>query len=1021
MNMKKRILSAIMTLAILASVISTTVFAGADPTITVSSPTITVGTSSVDVTISLSNNPGLVSMLIGVGYDSDVLTLTKVTDAGVLGNQSHSNDLSLNPYLLYWNNGTATTNFTPNGTVVTLTFDVAASATPNDYPITVTYDKDNDAIFNVDFEPVDFAIENGKVTVQDKPKQNITGITFADKTFNYDGTEKSITVSGSLPTGAKVDYTDNKGKNAGTYNATATVKCDGYNDLTLDAKMTINKKALTVTGLTAQNKTYDATKNAIISGGSLSGVVSGDTVSAVFPTSGTFAKADVGTGIAVSISNITLNGANADNYTLTQPTGLKANITAAPISVKADDVTIVKGSTVPALTYTITSGKLFGSDSLSGVLATTANGSKLGSFDITQGTLKATSNYNLTFTKGTLSVVDKTPQNITVSTITEKTYGDKSFKVVVTPDTTSGLNNFTYTSSNTNVAEIASDGTITIKNAGETNITVKQDGNATYAPFEKTQKLVVKKIAITITADNKTKRVGTTDPELTYTYTGSLAGTDKFVGSLTRQSGDTVGKYDILIGTLAINNNYDIIYNKAVFEITDKTPQNISIDTLEAKTYGDATFKINVTPDSISGLNDFTYESDNTDVAEIAADGTITIKSAGEANITVKQAGNDEYAAFENTQKLVVNKKPITLASINLNEKTAELVGILDSDAEKVVIDFDKTNIVPIEEIDEENIKATVTNLVLTGDKSANYALTTESIESTVKTGDIVAVDVVAENGTVTGAGKYLKGANVTLTATANSGYNFSGWYVEDAVVSTNTTYSFVADSDITLTAKFKKRSSGGGGSSTSSSYTIKLDTNGGNELKNISVKKNQTIGTIETPTKEGFIFNGWYSDKECTKEYDQDTKVTSSTTLYAGWKVDPVRQLILTIGKKEATVWNESKLNDVAPVIRNDRTMLPARFVAENLGATVEWDETGNGIVTITKDDVKIVIYIGEENAVVNGETVKLDSPAFIENDRTYTPIRFISENLGATVDWDEETKEVIITKKLDVKEGTN
>lgn len=50
--------------------------------------------------------------------------------------------------------------------------------------------------------------------------------------------------------------------------------------------------------------------------------------------------------------------------------------------------------------------------------------------------------------------------------------------------------------------------------------------------------------------------------------------------------------------------------------------------------------------------------------------------------------------------------------------------------------------------------------------------------------------------------------------------------------------------------------------------------------------------------------------------------------------------------------------------------------------------------------------------SAKVNGKEVKLDSPAFIENDRTYTPIRFISEELGASVDWVEKEQKVIITK---------
>lgn len=96
---------------------------------------------------------------------------------------------------------------------------------------------------------------------------------------------------------------------------------------------------------------------------------------------------------------------------------------------------------------------------------------------------------------------------------------------------------------------------------------------------------------------------------------------------------------------------------------------------------------------------------------------------------------------------------------------------------------------------------------------------------------------------------------------------------------------------------------------------------------------------------------------------------------------------------------------------------MLPARFVAENLGAAVEWDGDKQLVTIIgknvkTDEDVTILITIGAEDAVVNGKTVKLDSPAFIENDRTYTPIRFISEELGADVEWIESEQQVIITK---------
>lgn len=106
---------------------------------------------------------------------------------------------------------------------------------------------------------------------------------------------------------------------------------------------------------------------------------------------------------------------------------------------------------------------------------------------------------------------------------------------------------------------------------------------------------------------------------------------------------------------------------------------------------------------------------------------------------------------------------------------------------------------------------------------------------------------------------------------------------------------------------------------------------------------------------------------------------------------------------------------NDVAPLIQNDRTMLPARFVAENLGAKVTWD-ADKRLVTVTgknpktDGDMTILLTIDSDTAYVNGETIQLDSPAFIDNDRTYTPVRFIAEALGAEVSWEENGKTVTI-----------
>ena len=122
--------------------------------------------------------------------------------------------------------------------------------------------------------------------------------------------------------------------------------------------------------------------------------------------------------------------------------------------------------------------------------------------------------------------------------------------------------------------------------------------------------------------------------------------------------------------------------------------------------------------------------------------------------------------------------------------------------------------------------------------------------------------------------------------------------------------------------------------------------------------------------------------------------------------------RFFLAIGDTRAKVWGKYLYNDVAPVVISDRTMLPARFVAENLGAEVGWDET-NECVTIKDDKHSIELYIGSNNAKVDGKEVVLDSVPFVANDRTYCPVRFICESLEAKVEWLEDTEEIVIEWK--------
>lgn len=204
-----------------------------------------------------------------------------------------------------------------------------------------------------------------------------------------------------------------------------------------------------------------------------------------------------------------------------------------------------------------------------------------------------------------------------------------------------------------------------------------------------------------------------------------------------------------------------------------------------------------------------------------------------------------------------------------------------------------------------------------------------------------------------------------------------------------------------------KKRSSSSGAAT--QTYTAQFDTNGGSAVGKVKTDKNGKIERPADPTKEGYIFVGWYSDSKLTKPFDFSAELTANSTLYAKWKEN--NEIILTIGSRKISVFGREIKNDVAPKIVNDRTMLPIRIVAESLGGTVTWNGELQR-VTIQKGADVILITIGADTAYVNGTAVKLDAAAFVENGRTYLPLRFISETLGAQVAWNEAEKTVTITK---------
>lgn len=323
------------------------------------------------------------------------------------------------------------------------------------------------------------------------------------------------------------------------------------------------------------------------------------------------------------------------------------------------------------------------------------------------------------------------------------------------------------------------------------------------------------------------------------------------------------------------------------------------------------------------------------------------------------------------------------------------------------------------------------TNTVWADSMDATDKTYTFIIKRAVPTGEPKYTPIIVSGKTLGDAALTDVGGSFSVPGTVQ-------WVADDGVTPLADTTNVVANTDykwlfkpadaanyttITGTIRLYKKSLGGGGSLVTR-YTILFESNGGSNVASCEVYKNDTVSEPTAPTKAGYDFDGWYTDKALTEKYDFSTKVKGSFKLYAKWtaKDNTANQIILTIGQKDAIVFGKKVTNDVAPKIVNDRTMLPARFVAENLGATVFWDGDQSLVTIVGKNEknetVTISFVIGASVATVNGVEVKLDTPAFIENDRTYTPIRFISERLGAKVDWIAAERKAVITRATPAEE---
>ncbi|MEI9991651.1 MAG: MBG domain-containing protein [Rhizomicrobium sp.] len=415
------------------------------------------------------------------------------------------------------------------------------------------------------------------------------GLTY---TVGGDGLVNGDTLAGALTTGAST------ASSVGGYAITqGTLAASTNYALTYVAgTLSVTARPVTVTADDLSRIYGDANPALTYSIGG-NGLVNGDSLSGVLSTSATTAS-NVG---FYGIGQGTL--AASSNYALTYVAGT-LSVTARPVTVTADDLSRIYGDANPGLTYTVGGDGLVNGDTLTGALTTAASATtSVGGYAITQGTLAASSNYDLTgFTAGTLTV---TARPITVTADSQsRRYGDANPGLTYTVGGDGLVNGDTLAGALTTGASTAS----SVGGYAITQGTLAASTN--YALTYVAGTLSVTARPVTVTADDLSRIYGDANPALTYSIGGNgLVNGDSLSGVLSTSAttASNVGFYGIGQGTLAASSNYALTYVAGTLSVTAR-PVTVTADDL-SRIYGDAnpalTYSIGgnglVNGDSLSG------------------------------------------------------------------------------------------------------------------------------------------------------------------------------------------------------------------------------------------------------------------------------------------------------------------------------------------------------------------------------------------------------------------------------------
>ena len=754
-----------------------------------------------------------------------------------------------------------------------------------------------------------------------------------------------------------------------------TLKKDGKSvDVT---GLTVNAKALTVTGLTAVDREYEAGYTLVnLNGGTLTGVVSGETVSLLStPTTGRISNAGVGNNKDVSIDPLSLTGTDAGNYTLTQPTGIKVNITRKDI----DGANITLGTQA---TYNgteqgvqIASVKDGAAVLISTIDYAIEDGGK--ATDVGNNTLviKGMGNYTGT-ARATWSLVAK---DVTITPDAKsKTYGAAdptlTYTTSIDGDATlkplfdaakSGTLSYTGTDVGAypiTLGSLAADNNFNLKLAAATvNFTINK---ATPSITATSPRQLVKN-GVEVDISNWASFTNTdSGAQLTYALDGTPTGiTLTADNKLKADPSTSTTTFNIKVNAAATTNFAAPTEEVIAVNVVTKFDAGVSIATPPAsKTYGDEDFTLTATKTAPDG-GTWNWTSSDDTILEIVsgadtATPTIKVKKADTtgATLTVTYTSSTHYGSANAT--ITVAQKEVTVApgSYKVSKKYDGTTGIGTSSGALSVSGILTDDTVTVTTTPVAYTNANVggqstmdVNITLVGSGNTNYKIkggaTTVSVPCEITAKEVSVTGITATNrtyakdnlkvaltgGTLTGV---ISGDTVTVDLTNAKGTMTDANVGNGKAVTVTGVKLGGADKG---NYRLKEQPTG---------VTVNITKATALTLEDIPVSQKYTVTTGEKaigavmPADAG------------TLTYTEGTENKTGSVTVTSWNVDSTGKVTYTLSGGVAS----------------DTVTLPVIIGSDNYE-----DSTVNVKITLTAKDDQAALTLTGETTVVYGQTLQL------------------------------------------------